>query len=177
MLMFYLQMIESEEDKSKFETVYLEYRGLMYQISYNILENIQDAEDAVHQAFLYIADGNMRKIDKAVSPQTKSYLVNLVECRAINIKSQRDRRLVEIPYNDIDDIAGISTDYGGSDEVSRCLSKLPARYREVLIFKYKFGFDNKAIAKMFGISIEALWKLEQRARDRLFELCRGEGVL
>lgn len=51
-MLLYLQMLETPEEKSLFEQIYLEYRGLMYHVAYEILHNDQDAEDAVHQAFV-----------------------------------------------------------------------------------------------------------------------------
>ena len=52
MLGFYLSLIDSDDDKNKFEQLYLTYRQDMYKIAYSILKNNADAEDAVHQAFL-----------------------------------------------------------------------------------------------------------------------------
>ena len=40
----YLMMMDSQEDQSKFENVYLTYRGLMYHVAYKILNNKHDAE-------------------------------------------------------------------------------------------------------------------------------------
>ena len=60
-MLIYLQMLETPEEKSLFEQIYLEYRGLMYHVAYEILHNEQDAEDAVHQAFIKIAE-NIKKI-------------------------------------------------------------------------------------------------------------------
>ena len=51
-MLIYLQMIESPEDQSKFEEIYLKYKQTMYAVAYDILHNPQDAEDAVHHAFL-----------------------------------------------------------------------------------------------------------------------------
>lgn len=51
-MLIYLQVIETEEDKSKFEDIYREYRGLMYYIAYRRLHHEQDAEDAVHHALI-----------------------------------------------------------------------------------------------------------------------------
>ena len=51
-MIIYLQMIESDEDKSKFEQLYIMYKGLMFHVAMKILKNEFDAEDAVHQAFL-----------------------------------------------------------------------------------------------------------------------------
>lgn len=61
-MIIYLQMLETPEEKSKFEQLYLEYKGLMFHVAYEILHNEQDAEDAVHQAFVKIAE-NIKKID------------------------------------------------------------------------------------------------------------------
>ena len=47
-MIIYLQMLETPEEKSKFEQLYLEYKGLMFHVAYEILHNEQDAEDAVH---------------------------------------------------------------------------------------------------------------------------------
>jgi len=46
-LIIYLQMIESDEDKSKFEQLYIMYKGLMFHVAMKILKNEFDAEDAV----------------------------------------------------------------------------------------------------------------------------------
>ena len=47
-------MIETEEDKVKFEQIYETYRDLMFRVASQILRNDHDAEDAVHQAFVSI---------------------------------------------------------------------------------------------------------------------------
>ena len=60
-MLLYLQMLETPEEKSLFEQIYLEYRGLMYHVAYEILHNDQDAEDAVHQAFVKTVE-NIKKI-------------------------------------------------------------------------------------------------------------------
>lgn len=67
-MLLYLQMLETPEEKSLFEQIYLEYRGLMYHVAYEILHNDQDAEDAVHQAFVKIVE-NIKKIDDPVCPK------------------------------------------------------------------------------------------------------------
>lgn len=37
LMLIYLQMIETDEDRSKFEEIYNEYRGLMYYVAYKRL--------------------------------------------------------------------------------------------------------------------------------------------
>ena len=64
-MLIYLQMIDTPEERSKFEQIYLEYKGLMFHVAYDILHNEQDAEDAVHQAFVKVAE-NIKKIGEPV---------------------------------------------------------------------------------------------------------------
>ncbi len=51
-MIVYLQMIETDEDKSKFEEIYQEYRNLMYYVAYKRMQHEQDAEDVVHHDLL-----------------------------------------------------------------------------------------------------------------------------
>lgn len=62
-------MIETDEDKSKFEEIYQEYRNLMYYVAYKRMQHEQDAEDVVHHVFVKIAE-NIKNIEP-VSPKTK----------------------------------------------------------------------------------------------------------
>ena len=82
-MLIYLQMIETPEEKTVFEQIYLEYRGLMYHVAYEILHNEQEAENAVHQAFVKIAE-NIKKIEDPLCPKTRSYVVTIVEHQAID---------------------------------------------------------------------------------------------
>ena len=84
-----LQAIEAEEDKSKFEDIYGEYRGLMYYVAYKRLHHEQDAEDAVHYAFMKIAE-NIKIIDP-VSPKTKQLFVTIVDNRVTDMLRMNGR--------------------------------------------------------------------------------------
>ena len=54
MLACYLQMLDTPEEKIRFEQIYTKYRSPMFRTADRILHNAQDAEDAVHNAFLQI---------------------------------------------------------------------------------------------------------------------------
>ena len=55
MLMIYLSIIETAEDRSLFEQIYYNYRKQMFFVANGILNDNFLAEDAVHEAFLGIA--------------------------------------------------------------------------------------------------------------------------
>lgn len=89
-MIVYLSVIETAEEKSKFEQIYLHYRALMYHVAYQILHNEADAEDAVHSAFVKIAE-HMKKISDPVCPKTQSYVVTIVERKAIDLYRKKKR--------------------------------------------------------------------------------------
>ncbi len=62
-MMIYLQTIDTAEDRSKFEQLYEQYKQLMFYTAFQILKRPQDAEDAVHLAFLSIAENISRISD------------------------------------------------------------------------------------------------------------------
>ena len=90
-MLVYLAVIDEPAQKTKFETVYHRYRGLMYYVAYRILNNASDAEDAVHDAFIKIAE-NIKKISDPVCPKTQSYVVTIVENKAIDLYRRKQRR-------------------------------------------------------------------------------------
>lgn len=172
-MLIYLQMIDTPEERSKFEQIYLEYKGLMFHVAYEILHNEQDAEDAVHQAFVKIAE-NIKKIDAPVCPKTHSYVVTIVEHQAID----QYRRLQKHPsVEPIEEIQGTNAHYEGDNDLTKCILKLPARYREMILLRYHHGYTVREIAKIMGLSLQAAIKLDQRAKNKLKKLCEEAGIL
>lgn len=162
-MLIYLQMIESEEDKSKFEAIYNKYRQLMFVAANRILKNQYDAEDAVHQAFVSIID-NLSKVKEVNCPETRSYVVIITENKAIDIIRSR-KHLSGEELNDT--LFGIDIPLPGDNGLADALAKLPARYREVLLLRFDNGFSTREIAKMMGTNEGNMQKLIWRAKEAL----------
>ncbi len=169
-----LQTIETDEDKSKFEAIYREYRGLMYAVAYRRLRHEQDAEDVVHHVFAKIAE-HIGAVEP-VGLRTKQLVVTMVDNRATDLLRARGRH-PPVPYDDaLWDRACAQPE--GEDLLSECILKLPGRQRMVLWLKYVQGYDLREIAKMLDISLSCARKLDQRAKARLAQLYReGGGAL
>lgn len=162
-MLIYLQMIESEEDKSKFVELYNQYRYLMFSVANKILENSFDAEDAVHQAFVSIID-NLDKIKNVDCPETKSYVVIITEHKAIDIiRSRKHISGEEL----LETLHGVDIPLPGDNGLADAMSKLPARYREVLLLRFANGYSTRDIAKMMGMTEGSMQKLIWRAKDSL----------
>lgn len=172
-MIIYLQMIDTPEERSKFEKLYYAYRGLMFHVARQVLNNDQDAEDAVSSAFIKIAE-NIEKITDPVCPKTRGFVVVIVENTAIDMY----RKLRRHPNEELNEKSlGISVKYAGDNELALCILGLPAEYRNIILLRYYYGCNLSDIAKWLGISYAAASKRQQRAKKMLEEMCRAEGLL
>lgn len=90
-MLIYLSMIEDAEDQNKFEQVYLRYKNLMFYVAHRILNDAQEAEDAVHDAFVRIAE-HIDQVGEPDCPKTRGFVVIIVERVALNRLERRRRR-------------------------------------------------------------------------------------
>lgn len=172
-MIVYLSMIDTPEDRSKFERLYIEYRDVMYHVAFKILQNEQDAEDAVHQAFVKIAE-NIEKVDGTICSRTQGYVVTIAENKAIDMyRYKQKHQTLELKEND----AGIFIEYDGPNILTKCMAKLPAKQREVLLLKHYHGLSSKEVAKNMGLSEANVNKINQRAKQKLRILGEKEGIL
>lgn len=164
---------QTREAADRFERLYRAYRGLMFYTANTILQDEQDAEDAVQQAFLKIAD-HMDKVGDPDSPRTRAFLVTIAENKAIDLYRKRKRRqTVELS----EELPGLPVVCEGENQLTACILKLPARYREAILLRYHQGYSVKEMAAVLGLSLSAASKLDQRAKTRLRELYEKEGEL
>jgi RNA polymerase sigma-70 factor (ECF subfamily) len=171
-MLAYMSLMDSADDKSKFERVYQSYKGLMFYTANRILNNPQDAEDAVHTAFVKIAE-NISKIQEAVCPKTKVFVVTIVENTAIDLYRKKKRlNIIDFPEG----LPEAPVDLDGGTMLAACMARLPVRYRQVLLLKYSYGFSNKELAKLLGVTEANAIKLGQRAKEKFQEICEEEGV-
>lgn len=77
----------------------------------------------------------------------------------------------------IEEIQGTNAHYEGDNDLTKCILKLPARYREMILLRYHHGYTVREIAKVLGLSLPTAIKLDQRAKSRLKKMCEEEGIL
>ena len=83
MLLFYVSLIESDDNKTKFEIIYEEYRNLMFYVANQILCDTKDSEDIAHDAFLKLIT-IIDRIDDPKCPKTKNLVVGYVPVIPLN---------------------------------------------------------------------------------------------
>ncbi len=167
-MLIYLQALPTEQERRTFEALYLRYRGLMLSVAHRFLTEPQDAEDAVHQAFLSILK-NFHKISTTDCPETRAFVVITVERKALDILRSRKKT---IPLEEME--RGVEIPLPGDNGLADTLLKLPARYRQVLLLRFAYGYTTRELAKEFGMTQSAVQKLVWRAKEAL-ERCLVEG--
>lgn len=171
-MLIYLSMIESEADKTLFEQLYLKYKGLMYHIAYQILQNREDAEDAVHQSFVSIAK-HIEKIAAVDSPKTYGYIVTIIERKSID-GLRAKKHIVSIDFEDSE--PGIEIPLPGDGGLADAIAKLKPSYREAILLHYAYGYRTNELARMLGMKPDAVRKLLWRAKVALRKKLEEEGV-
>lgn len=156
MLAFYLQMIDTDEEKSKFETAYKEYKKLLHYIAHTILKDNHLAEDAVQDAFFALAR-NMEKFQSQSCNEIRNYLIIIVRNAAYRIYNKNKQ---EVPIDDMDPISD-PLDLEADEEhkellkqLFQALKTLDSKYADVLILRYYYDFKEKDIARILKITPE-----------------------
>ena len=169
-MLVYLQALSDEQERASFEALYLRYRSLMLSVARKFLSEPQDAEDAVHQAFLSILK-NFNKISTIDCPETRAFVVIIVERKALDILRARQKT---VPLEEMEH--GVEIPLPGDNGLADALAKLPARYRQVLLLRFAYGYTTRELAKEFGMTQSTVQKLVWRAKEALEKLYEKGGA-
>lgn len=167
----YISMIDTPEEQDKFEQIYSRYRDLMYRAAYRILHNPNDAEDAVHQAFVSII-GILQKIVQIDCPETRSLIVLITERKAIDIL-RTSHAGQTLPINE--EVLGLEVPLPGDNGLADALAKLSAHYREVLLLRFDNGYTTAELAKILHLTPSGVRKLIGRAKQALEIILKEDG--
>ncbi|WP_298024831.1 RNA polymerase sigma factor [uncultured Dysosmobacter sp.] len=172
-MLVYLQAMGNDSDRTRFEALYLAYRGLMFHMADRILRNEQDAEDAVHQAFLKLAE-RMELVPESLGPQTRALAVTIAERKAIDLYRAKRRH----PTADLDEVPlSYEQALPADGTLAGAMAALPPRYREVLLLKYYNGYDSGEIAGFLDTTPENVRQIITRAKKKLAAELRERGMV
>ncbi len=145
------------------------YSSLIFRISYCILCNMEDAEDAVQETFL-------KYITKAPEfngeEHRKAWLIKVAANISKNMLMFRLKRET-VNIDDIENIGIGENDY----ETFELIMSLPAKHKVVMTLYYVEGYRSAEIAEIIGISEEAVRKRIQKGRELLKKEFEKEKLL
>ncbi len=145
------------------------YSSLIFRISYCILCNPEDAEDAVQETLL-------KYITKAPEfngeEHRKAWLIKVAANISKNMLMFRLKRET-VNIDDIENIGIGENDY----ETFELIMSLPAKHKVVMTLYYVEGYRSAEIAEIIGISEDAVRKRIQKGRELLKKEFEKEKLL
>ena len=167
----YMQALEGMARRQRFEAVYTAYQGRLLALVRRYLPAREDAEDAVQQAFLAVAE-RFDRLEHLPPPELEAYLVVTAERKAIDILRHQAKR-GGVPF---DENTVLVTPPPCGDPVADAMGRLPPRYREALLLRYGCGYSTRETAALLDLSFAAAQKLLQRAKAALRTELEKEGI-
>lgn len=146
----------SEEE---IESIVEKYSSLIFRISYCILCNPYDAEDAVQETFLKYLTKSPEFIDEE---HRKAWLIKVSANISKNMLMFRLRRNT-VNIEDIESVGIAPDDF----ETFELIMNLPAKYKIVMTLYYVEGYRSKEIAEIIDINEDAVRKRLQKGRELL----------
>lgn len=162
----------SEDDRKLINKIFSKTNIKMYNISYNIVKNKFDAEEAVAQTFLKIID-NIEKISALPCPQIEAYCVVILKNETINI-IRKSKKTLYVEYTDHFNYN--DNDYNLEEEFLKtvnkekllsCIKKLSDEEKNLIHLRFFHEMRFKEISELFGITEEAAKKRSQRILKKL----------
>nr|WP_285860588.1 MULTISPECIES: sigma-70 family RNA polymerase sigma factor [Paenibacillus] len=151
--------------------LYIEYKGLLFTLAYQLTGSASDAEDAVQDVFLKVHDIDLQRL-----AEPKAYLCKMVTNRCLDVlKSARKRReqyfgpwLPEpIPTSGDELFESVLRGELLSYAMLVLLERLSPVERTVFVLREALGFEYADIAVVIGKSEANCRKLISRARGKL----------
>lgn len=144
----------------------------MEYVAFSVLQNRQDAEDAVQNAFVALS-GHIDTLCKMEDFRLYYYVTETAKHKAIDLlRSRKPTLSYDEMFVDIDDgvdVTELLINKDSADELLKCIKELPDRYRDVLALHYVNDLSNAEIAEIVGRSPTTVRKQLQRGREILYK--------
>lgn len=165
-------------DQAAFAQLMHRYAGAVYNLTYRMLGNAQDAEDATQEIFLR-AYTRLESFDR--NRRFSTWLLSIASNYCID--QLRRRRFAWLT---LDDVAFWmqSTDAGPErsaiqkeqqEIIQRALQHLPDNYRLVAVLRYLHDMSYDEIARTTGLTESTVKTRLHRSRNMLAEALKSEG--
>lgn len=179
MLVFYLSLIDNENDRNLFERIYYSYRKQMFTVALSVLGNEEDAEDLVHDVFCNIAEKYIPILQNIKNEQdTKNYLLKATKNSALNKK--RDKKYA-VSFDEIESFIGTEKDLSDNNfldmicnslsyqEIISVIKSLDKKYEEVLYLHFVVEMTIPEIADCLNRNQNTVKKQLTRGKNLLLE--------
>lgn len=160
-------MNNSDNVYMQFEALYDKYADMLYRLALANVQNTYDAEDIVHDVFIkYYERGTVF----ADEEHREGWLVKVTVNACRDFLRKRSYR----NHEDIDNIHHLKSEEHEQTDIMHILSRVPERYRAVLVLHYLEDYSVSQVSKMLGLSQSAVKMRLSRGRDIFRKISEGE---
>ena len=168
MLGVYMALLETEEDRERFDKLYRQHREQLFRIALSVMKDICSAEDVVSEVFMIIAK-NFSALRKKTDRELFGYIAIITRNRAIDIyrrqKSEAETVTFDEAYSQTELMQNAPT--GETDEALKLILRLSEEHRDILILKYYYGFSMHEVADMLKLPYDTVKSRMKRAKKLL----------
>ncbi len=159
------------------------YRNLIYAIAIGVVNDAHLAEDISQDVFERLIK-NADTVLKLEEGRQKAYITTVAKNRAIDVsrKEQTQLKLIDkikdITFVGMDSMVEytFSDEYGFSLEVGELIDKLDDLERDIIMFKYGYGYTLRTIADLLGQRERYIYYKSKTAHDKLCKAIVGGGT-
>ena len=187
MLALYLAYLDDDNDQKLFEDMFLSYRKQMVTFAVTIVGNEDDAQDAVGDVFLRIAQKNWDVVrDIKNETDLRNYLLKATKNTSLNkikTKKKENVSLDTIMEYDMDGIEDLSDDTFLEvicnkyeyDKVVQAIKLLNEKYRDAMYCHYVMEMTVPQTAKSLNQKLSATKQQLVRGKKMLLSLLGKKG--
>ncbi len=177
-----LEKIAAGDDVA-FATLYDRFAGRLYALALRILDDEQDARDALQEGFLYLWE----KASSYDASKSKAYTWSVMIFRHKAIDRLRSRRrrlkLSDMAANDLIEIDRYNSEPGDelaakaddAEAVRRAMKSLPDEQRKSIEWAFFRGLTHHQLAEFFGQPLGTVKTNIRRGLLRLRDALKGAG--
>lgn len=171
---------DMRDNRDCFVEIYKENYHFMYHVAYGILQHQEDAENAVQDAFVTLAE-TKEKYLRSDNKNIKGLCIIIAKNKALDILRKRKVMSEEslenlviydtVPQNQPEEAYLIEE---GKEWLTRVIAKTPEMSRIVLELKYVYEYNIYEIAQILGISKKTAEIRLYRAKLKMREIIENE---
>lgn len=143
--------------------LYRKYERLMFKVALSRVQSEEDAEDAVHDAFIWLI--NAGKVPDPDDPKAPGILAAAAKEKAIDIYRKKRTRSAE-PLNEAVGIAA-EPNMDAVLMVKAAISQLPEELRDTLILSVYCSLTTAEIADIQGLKRNTVQKRLIKAKEQI----------
>lgn len=179
-MLILLEILSSDEEREQFSKIYEKNYMKMYYVALRITKNQMEAENAVHDSFLSIAEKYDQYSHFTCSEMT-GLCVTIVKHKSIDI-IRRQKHLSDEEIENLviwDERAEASPEkmmeLGENEKlVHHVLQELPEVLKETLTLKYYYELSNREISKLLHIPVKTVEMRLYRGKIKMREIMNEE---